>query len=363
MGDRPKLFDAPVVCPFCAIHCDDSAAGLDIADSDVADSPCELQRRSIESLQTASPRIGDQSATESQVIDWAIQSAKHPAIGNPTIRNPAIIAGQMSLAIATDLVRWSIQTGVDLRVQTDPSIAAIQHTIARDGIVTASLGEVGRLADRVLMIGDLFTAYPRIERFLPATGEVTRIGKCDSATIASWMLDTEKICQQSQYFAVIVGPGCLGDSPAEQTVASERLVRWIWDLNQQTTNGKHARRAVLVVIDPASTIADVYRYHRNQSLSPLTTIFNQPTIRIGTPTTTNSSPPVTLQIGGIDEGPSSSHTFLPAAIGGWHQIDATLRGDGVITLPLSKQITSDLKKPVEFLRLLTTRQTSSPSKS
>lgn len=299
-------------------------------------------------MENARARIGADNVTFDEAFE---RYAKTSDFETP------IIAGQLSLGLATKLVQWSIEQNRSLSVQTDPSHRAVQQTVARDGLVSASLDEVKRLSDLVLVCGDAVKAYPRLGRWLPTSAVVSVHERLSSAMIAQWMMDPPSIVQKSRYVAVILGPNALAGSQAEQVIASERLVRWIRSLNhRRRDDGVHLGRGVMTVLNPLATVQEVYRFQRNRSLAEIKPADSSNAIRIGTSTVesnhSNVAAAVGLQIGGVDGGPDSSGGFIAANIAGWDHDDAVIRADGTMTLPVFGRTTSRLKSPLEILREL-----------
>lgn len=304
---RPELFSAAGVCPFCLTEC--------------AVDDCEAGRRYLQSL-GSSPRIGDRRSTADEVMADYRQSL-------PPGHQQQCIVGSVSMRLATQLVDWSITNDIELTVRTDPSIAAVQTAIRRDGVVTASIGELSRLADRFVLIGDCGSIPSRLSK--PDHDRVKTFETLGNRDIAAWQQQTPNWAAESKYLAIIVGSGALSGSTQEQTVTSERLIAWTWFLNRRLdAEGQPAGRAVLLPIDPQATIREVYRYRTNRSLGPP----NDPSrsIQIGSLSCPMAAP-VAVQIGGIDPGPTAAARYIPANTESTAPADAFIRCDNSVTLP------------------------------
>uniref|UniRef100_UPI0011B64B74 hypothetical protein n=1 Tax=Rubripirellula reticaptiva TaxID=2528013 RepID=UPI0011B64B74 len=220
-----------------------------------------------------------------------------------------------------------------MTVDQTPTMAAMRSTIARDGNISATLGDVKKHADVVWAIGSPETEMPRIwerlecepvsdatvganelaDRIFAVRNNSTSIGP-DAQSIAS-----------AKYLAIVIGSSAF--LPGEEIATAELLVKWVIDRNRETKSG--SQRAVLLAIDPAATLRSVVGWQTNERLKPTSGPVD---LRIGD--ANSATYPAKLQIGGIDPGTELAESYVVAPIPGIDFDDAVIRGDGTVTLPL-----------------------------
>ncbi|TWU54425.1 hypothetical protein Poly51_31440 [Rubripirellula tenax] len=297
-----------IVCPFCPLHCDDLLVDKD-GELNVA---CSIASQAFA------------AAVEPNPI--AREAVMPPPSG--VVR---LAASQVSLSEARDLAGL-LRTGrIELTVDETPTQAALRAAIARDGNISATLGDVRKHANVVWSVGDCTASMPRIwERVGCDPVIVDAIGANELADLVyeidsgATQVDTlGNALKSAKYLAVIVSPSAFRSG--EETVTAELLVRAVLRWNQAS------RRAVLVSLDPAAMLRSVAGWHTNLRL-PRTT--GPVDVRMGTPIT--GAYPAELQIGGIDPGTPLAASYVPAAVAGVHFADAIIRGDATVTLPLDK---------------------------
>ena len=174
-----------------------------------------------------------------------------------------IFAGSVAMRLADDLQTLALEHSLDVRLELDPSIAAMNRTITRDGIVAATLGDVRQHADQVVLLGRARDDYPRIDHWFAGDAVVRDIPELTGETAAAWCGSTDNPDAQYQYTAVIVGPGSFAGQVAEQTIASELLVRWVLAANNRSRRvdgvTRYSGRAVIVVLGFDSQRADCFQ--------------------------------------------------------------------------------------------------------
>ena len=152
------------ICPFCPLHCEDATI--------------EPRSGGLPRLEPACPR--GQAFVER--LDWDRQ-APLPAelAGQPVAYEKAMAAAAERLrrapqiairgsfggfSLGRSIVDFGESLGACLEPTTSVGQQALRRAISRDGLISATLGDVRRYADLVLLIGQPELAYPRLlERF------------------------------------------------------------------------------------------------------------------------------------------------------------------------------------------------------
>lgn len=353
-----------IVCPFCPLCCDDVI--VDTANG-TAETQCQLARGQFAAAIDGPPaRVGSQTIDR---IDWEGISDQLALPGTPVVEfNGATLeeskqldslAGQGSLRIRFNDPVWSV---------------AMDETIARDGMIAATLGDVCSRADFIWIGGDLDSFAPRLKDRLAQTNarlEHTPVFSVETLSKLNGLVENlvegasgaekqsrtsgDRIVEQirrSRYTAIV-----LGAAPFEQgcdTVGSELLIRLIARWNEiawRVGDGDEsaAARAVMLRLGHDQSLRGVMRLRSN--LLPSSGLSEPPavTIRIGACVNQDASS-VRLQIGGPDPGEQSAHAYLPASSPGVHFSGTTIRGDGSVTLPLAGWTDSQHPRRIDVLR-------------
>lgn len=317
-----------IVCPFCPLHCDDllvDPAGKTNANCAIAES-----RFLLAIGKWSKARIGDQPASDEEIqnLETSIFAS------DKTIK---VAASSAPLSISRWLSGLVRDGAIELSIDQTPTMSAMRATIARDGYISATLGDVKKHADTVWSIGNPTTQMPRIWERLgcdPVSREsISANGLADF--IFAMRADTSEGLQESDrhfsrlssaaYLAILVGPDAF--LCGEELVTAELLVNWVLDQNRPAQSG--SRRVVILAIDPAATLRGVVGWQTNRALS----ITNQEVdLRVGE--ATHASHRARLQIGGTDPGIELAHAYRPALTPGIDFGDAVIRGDGTVTLPI-----------------------------
>lgn len=363
----------PIVCPFCPLCCDDvvlrndGGVGVD----------CSLAADQFAAAVAEVPvRFGSETITQ-DAIDFVITRLQLPAVPTVAIHNASLGESRMIQGLARQ-GKLLLATGSELA-------SAWSLAVARDGIVTATLGDVLRFADLIVCIGEFEVSTPRLIEWLKKGGAPVRtVTSLDADDLAS----LQQLTQQdvgaagsrpaanntgatkssfnalateiaaARYVAFLVGADAFPDG--QQTLVAEGLLRWVTDWNLQTshpqaadnaTQPKNPPRAVAVHLSDNQSLHHVIRFRDNRIRASELAFPKPATIRLGSqPTDGRRVNRVELQIGGVDPGPEHATAFLPAATPGVHVADATIRGDGSVTLPLSAVIASELPTRTELLQ-------------
>lgn len=363
----------PFVCPFCSLHCDDLSIGGDGA---LVDSKCNLADLQFQAAIKSPPiRIGSQvwESMDWESMDWESIRAELQLPDVPSVEFcGASISESKSLeTLVSDQV-------IQIRYPDDDASIALDQTIARDGMMAATLGDVVRHAEFIWVVGDIDTLTPRLDERLrrgKAKIESSRLlsidllsqlhqfvgdlnAAADPATTTNASTgESANLFQQiraSRYTAIVIGR-CPFESGCE-VAASELLTRWIQRWNDLAipvgvSDSAPISRIVLLRFAQHQNLRTVTRWRNNEVTS---SVYSRPnvnsnSIRVGGCGTTNEAP-VRLQIGGPDAGLSSAHAYIPAAIPGLHHADTTIRGDGSVTLPLLECGRSDHPSRIDVLR-------------
>ncbi|EMI57984.1 formylmethanofuran dehydrogenase subunit B [Rhodopirellula sallentina] len=349
----PPVAQGPIVCPLCPLMCDDVSVSKD---GELIANSCPI----VDQFNASRPRQN-----------------RLPAEGVrlPSTEPLRIVTTGVDLATARQLTDWQSQGKVHVELETDASLHALQQTISRDGIVSATLADVATHADMVWMIGGITEAWPRLPEKLRRPGGddcVPSHSNCSADDLANLSALLHVIgaseddhglestgttdaagdfgslarrWKSAKYAAVIVGPNAF--MPGEESISATMLCRII---RAQNTDA----RCVLMTLDSGATLRSVSMWKTNTS--PDSTITSSSLqsfdIRIGSPLKRDSRP-ATLQIGGIDPGPDTASSYQASSTAGLDRPGMSIRGDGSVSLPLLSSTESRHPTPCEIIdRLL-----------
>ncbi|OYP39084.1 hypothetical protein [Rhodopirellula sp. MGV] len=321
------------VCPFCPLGCDDLPWGGNGDWAQIAE--CERASAELASFKHGTvARLHDRLIDDqSLVVDDFLRRLKLPAV-------PILSVNQPTIEESKRLVDWLVQSRIRLSsAERDPSERAFANTIGRDGNVTATLGDVYRHAKSIWVLGDPDETFPRLNKQLDRLkATVVRSRQIDSLYLsrlsepADWLL--------RDYVGIIVASNAFAES--EETIAADLLSRLIAKLNAPLDD-RRMRRAVAIRLSSDENLSSVMRWTTNHSLDRYSTDLAAH-IQVGSPRRADFSarPPVKLQIGGIDFGPDAADAYLPAGQPGIDLAGTTIRLDGSVTLPLTRQVETHL---------------------
>ncbi|MCC9601147.1 hypothetical protein LOC67_11380 [Stieleria sp. JC731] len=275
-----------------------------------------------------------------------------PASPIVSVQNPTIEESKR-------LVEWLVDSRIRLSTaDSDPSQRALKLTIGRDGNITATMGDLFRHADRVWVLGNPETCYPRLQEKLDgAQTPVIHSQKIEASILSSMLAAASGANDLSAPYADLFGHDYLGIivtenafASGEEVVCSDLLSQLIAKLNAPFSE-RRMRRAVLVRLNYEENLSAVLRWTTNQSLDRYSTDLPAH-IRLGSPKPTDrpSQTAVRLQIGGRDLGPEFAEHFVPAAQAGVHIAATTTRADGSVTLPLLQWKETKLPTRIALLR-------------
>ena len=319
---------------------------------------CELAaKRFRDALRPAQPRIANKDASLDEIREHfkdIASQAKHIVVKTSGVDlTSSKVLEQLN---SNDAISWVIDQS--------PLTQSWQRTSSRDGVISATLGDVREHADLLWLIGDVESSAPRMKEVLTRDKPSMRIietpGPLDLDTLASLSLATRtpgtihvsqsiaelaNAIEISEYFALVLGGDAFTAEFAD--AALSLLIQWTWSLNAK-------RRAVALHLDDAATNRAVYRWRTNRSLD---NIDNNESgadalqIRIGECVVDHS--PVDIAIGTRDPGIDEANIFVPCSVIGVHEAGAKIRGDGTVTMPLAKIAESSLLSAVAWIESLT----------
>jgi hypothetical protein len=338
-----------VVCPFCPLCCDDVEVGGDEATIGV---DCTLARAQFAAaIDCPPPRIGSQIFDH---VDWEAFAARLDLQ-----RPPLVMIHGATIEESKEITRLAAEGSLRVRLMEPDWLAAMERTIARDGVIAATLGDVCSHAEFIWMVGEFDSLTPRLRERLQRTGaDLEHTPTLSLSTLAEFNALTEHRqgrarvpaqnfevssdrilahIRRSRYTAIV-----LGAAPFErdcEAVGSESLVRLIGRWNQvDWTDGAKgepvSQRAVVLRMTPDQNLRGVMRWTSN--MLPQHGLSQPPVVAvsIGARPVGDDSP-VRLQIGGPDPGDSVADAYLPASTPGVQFAGTTIRGDGSVTLPLA----------------------------
>jgi hypothetical protein len=354
------VIETTIVCPFCPLACDDIhiVAPEKAGQLPVAKTVCQLARQRFRAaLEPAQARIEHQVATLDEIQE-------HLKEATASSKRVVVITGGVDLATAKGLERLDSSGKIVWVIDQSALTQSWQRTSSRDGVISATFGDVREHADVLWLIGDVESATPRLKELLTTSETPPRVietpGPLDLDLLAKLSLVTRTpglVVKQStiaelvpailssKYLAVIVGDGAFAAEFAD--AALSLLVRWVWLLNEK-------RRAVVLHVDDAATNRAVYRWRTNRSLGisdDASCDANTLTIRVGESIADHS--PVDVAIGTRDPGIDRAGVFIPCSMVGVQEAGAKIRGDGTVTLPLAKIVSSDLPLAVQWIERIT----------
>ncbi|XZE53187.1 hypothetical protein SH139x_004916 [Planctomycetaceae bacterium SH139] len=231
------------ICPFCPLRCDDLS---------ISGGTSEMRAGKLSSGGCRRAALAQQSLLEQGIFHDARGSAlnisaaaweRAVAILAPAA-NIQISGGMLDVPTARAGVRLAAALGATINASSSSAGRAVLHSVERQGMVAATLGELARRADSVVLIGNVLDEYPRLaDRFLPAfssdatprrvlwldtSGETSPAGTAETKTETMdngwqrWSLPAEQLID------------CLADarqpSPrqaVEHTSAGQALAEWL----------------------------------------------------------------------------------------------------------------------------------------
>jgi len=340
-----------IVCPFCAIHCDDVVFEPDYPLGRINVTDCGKAVNGFRSLSDSPPvaRLGSEPMAKDAIFDFAAD-----CFASRSCLNVATCGTDLSTARTLQtLVRLG---KIKLWIDETVSEAAWRTATNREGNVTATIGDIRRHADLIWLIGDLTGSYPRLLTRLEAQKkQVIASEKLDGETLAEWFYQLRKsasnqsdqltsaICRSS-YLAIVIGPNAF-ESKEAMSVAS-LLLKMVWYLNQ-------TQRAVTLHIDRAATNRSLTAWRSNASLPSITDpMLCEESIDIRLGNALFDKRRASLQIGGFDDGVSMAQAYLPASTVGIDTTAMTIRGDSTVSLSLEKRIETSNQTTGALLEIL-----------
>jgi hypothetical protein len=316
--------DLEIVCPFCPLHCDD------VNLNSLAD--CEILKRHGAILED-----GNRSGSIARIREQSVTLAEALAAARQQIRDSESVKLLVSSATMGQ-AKAMIETGFPIVDGGTATMNAVQSAMARSGVITATLAEAKQHADAIVLIGNVESSVPRLMEKLGTSAELFRVESPDAASIADLSMAIrhgQKFADKA-YVAFLLGNESFNVNEAEVSV--ELLIELVVGMN--AVKRKFNKRAVFISLDPLASLRSmsfltngkrlISAHQDAQKRSDSDTLM----ISVGGPSQPNAA--IGIQIGGIDHGPEFANVFLPASQAGIHHMDAVIRGDGTVTLPLSK---------------------------
>ncbi len=151
----------PWTCSICALRCDDLRLERD-PQRIVVKPACALAAQRLNRWSTLAPR---QAAVHGQAVDW--EQALSAAAGIVQNANRLSIVGSPpDFQTARAAIDLAAASGAVLEFASTPTLQALAAAVARDGLTTATLGDVRQHADRIVWVGRPDHRLPRLrERF------------------------------------------------------------------------------------------------------------------------------------------------------------------------------------------------------
>ena len=323
-----------IVCPFCPLHCDDVSI----------ESPpnCWILKEALARIEadTCIARICDAQVTLEQAEQVAKQRVKESSLVMLSVRSATL--GQ---------AKAIVKSGWRVSMQSSPTARAVQRTIARCGVVAATLADVKQHADAIVVLGDIDKSVPRLVQKLgsSATIDVLDADELSANAIAelSASIREGRRYTDNTYVAFILDIEAFAKEDADPVV--ELLIETIIWMNSSAR--EKAQRAVLVTLDPLASLRCVSAWSNDQRLL-VTDDFENAGLTIQLGELPSDRAPVGIQIGGSDPGPSRAEVYLPASTAGIHHADAVIRGDSTVTLPLEKLQVSSVPSVADWIARL-----------
>jgi len=342
---KPK----PIVCPFCPLHCDD----LQVDPAGSVNVACQLACEGFaDALHPTEPRIGNSKVSMQDVIEHARERM--------TLARPVVLASHVPLSTAKLLSQLQSDRVIDWIMPQSTSRAALRRAISRDGMISATLGDVRRHTDCLWILGNgPPQTMPRWRERIESMDAKVRTLHWPAGVSANQLADLldalrhdqrpaspalgqvyDHFSQARSIAIVWFDDGfkpteTLSEKGSEADSAATMLLELVLHLNDPQLH--ESRRGVLVTLDEAQTARSVSLWRCNEVAQDrfLSLIGDQHplSIHLGVPPKTIPLP-ITIQVGGRDGGPEVSEAYAPTAIAGVHHRDMIIRGDGSVSLPL-----------------------------
>lgn len=340
---RRALKTNSIVCPFCSLACDDLV--IDQEDSTL-ETNCDLAEKCFrDATATVPSRLGNKTL-EGEEWKTLIDRLSLPKV-------PIVAASALTFQESRQVQTWQAEGRLTLSARVSDSNSAWDRSVSREGIQLTTLGDARRHVDRLWMIGKWQENAPRVldrlsindksfdpirtdrlsllhlEHLHQLTSTAQSNGQKTFAETEDPVLRDIHTCR---YFVVFVGESAFADD--FETAVSDSLVRLINRWNELATSDGHSfPRTVVLQLRADQNLRSVMMWSGGKVNASSLFQPSQIDIRLGTAAIGDSTK-ATLQLGGRDGGPESSHAFIATQVAGVHYDGTTLRGDGSVTLPL-----------------------------
>jgi hypothetical protein len=346
------MTDRAFVCPFCPLHCDDLRIEELAERCDLFAKRLSLARQT----KTNGPSYESSLAT---AAGWTTQA-----------KTIAVTGTIVDLETARAVCDFVERSGANLFVGGGPS-DGFSEAIARDGIFSITLGDAAAPHQQVVMIGDSTDRLPRLRERLKTAGSIyswqSTENLVDRLASLRLMLKRPDLCQpgDDQDLAHTLNV-CQKESAVVFAIdVSQRLdgqQRPFWSTLQGLLSELNRRiRASVLRFDNSMTLRSVAAWS-SDGPHPSAAAIRVPVdleIRFSPwPAAATASMHVSEPFGrrritiGCAEGQSDAGSataaescqsiHLPAAMPGIASDGIVIRGDGSVTLPLSRAMESDL---------------------
>ncbi len=345
--------DFKIVCPFCPLVCDAVHVSQD-QHLPAVQVDCDFAgKRFQEALQPSPPRIAERIVP----LDTVLKHLRDVVTG----ASQRIVSTRgVDLVSSKSLERLESMGEIHWYLQQSAFAKSWHRTSTRDGVISATLADIGQHADLIWLIGNPERQSPRLYQVLTRDVSPAKMwetaGPMDLDELASVVLATRETqsikaslpvaeladaVASSKWLAVILGDDAF--AAAEADAGLSMLIQWIWKLNS-------SRRAVAVYLDEAATSRSVYRWRTNRSIESTSSSFApERSLSIHLGDITGDGERCDVMIGSVDPGFQRAEVFVPCSTVGVHRAGAIIRGDGTVTLPLDSIAVSRLPTATQWL--------------
>ncbi|MGV3485274.1 MAG: hypothetical protein ACO1RT_12715 [Planctomycetaceae bacterium] len=339
--------NALIVCPLCPMHCDDVSA-LQLREGRTG---CDVADRRLRAVLRAPDRAATPSDLQ-QCRKWVADAE-------------SIVVSGLALDLETSRAIGEFVRHTGARVDMRGPHAMALDVLAREGWFQTTLGELSARETSVLVIGDVASHWPRMEKRLQSISSVVRWADDEDlpervAALRRQMAEryidapaadlqvtaAAKHFKEAVSMVVLVAP--LRESTARSPVLWSAITGLIRERNR-------VARAAILSFDSSVTVRSVLAANNDPprwEYSP-----REASLRIEfTPFAETDSLPArqTIFIGASDRVRGADQCLLPASVPGLHHAGIVIRGDGSVTLPLQSCLPRErpLPTPAEQLRSL-----------
>ena len=315
-------------------------------DDSLLETTCDLAEKCLRDANATVPsRLGNKTL-KGEEWKTVIDSLSLPKV-------PIVAASALTFQESRQVQALQAKGRLIFSARASDSNAAWDRSVSREGIQLTTLGDARRHADRLWMIGNWQESVPRLLdrlsiddrsfdpirterlslRHLEHLHQLTSTAQLNGQQTFSETEDPVlRNIHHCRYFVVFIGESAFADD--FETAVSDSLVRLINRWNELAASDGHSfPRTVAMQLRADQNLRNVMMWSDGKVNASSLFQPSQIDIRLGTPVIGDSTK-ATLQLGGQDGGPESSHAFIATQVAGIHNNGTTIRGDGSVTLPL-----------------------------